>query len=82
MNSLFSDRYAIRAELGRGSFGVVYLAHDRNLDREVALKTLHPALAVDPGTVRLFAREAGVLARLEHNNIVPVYDMGVSGDTR
>ena len=82
MSSHFAERYAIQRELGRGSFGVVYLATDRTMNRPVALKILHAALAVNPATVQLFMREAAILAQLDHDHIVPVYDLGVSGDAR
>lgn len=78
MSELFADRYNIQHELGRGAFGVVYLAHDVRLrNRSVALKVLHPALSTDPGVVRLFENEAGVLAGLRHDHIITVYDVGV-----
>ena len=82
MMTTFANRYEIQSELGQGSFGVVYRAHDMTLDRDVALKVLHPALTMDAATVRLFTREAGTLAKLDHDNIVPVYDMGVSDGAR
>ncbi len=70
-------KYRITAELGRGSFGVVYLAEDTTLrDRPVALKVLHPQLVVDPDTVGLFREEAGTMAHLEHTHIVTVYEAG------
>ncbi len=83
MTDLFADRYRIVKELGRGSFGVVYLAHDTRLyDKPVALKVLHPALNADPSTVQLFQREASILAALEHDHIVPIYDVGLDQGTR
>lgn len=78
MTDLFSDRYDIQRELGRGVFGVVYLAHDLRLrNRPVALKILHPVLSTDPGVMRLFQNEAGVLATLQHDHIVTVHDVDV-----
>jgi serine/threonine-protein kinase len=78
MTELFAERYTLIREIGRGAFGVVYLAHDRRLsDRAVALKTLHPQLSVDPDTLQLFEQEAGALATLRHDHIVTVYDAGV-----
>ncbi len=67
-------RYTIREELGRGGMGVVYRAHDPKLDREVALKILHPLQPSSRATERL-VREARALARLCHPHVVTVYDV-------
>lgn len=71
---LGSSRYEVRALLGRGGMGSVYLAHDTGLGRDVAIKVLHdPA----PGSALLarLQREARLLARLEHPGIVPIHDL-------
>jgi serine/threonine-protein kinase len=68
-------KYEIVDEIGRGSYGVVYRAHDTTLDRAVALKVLHPQLLVDQAFVMRFQREARILARLRHPNIVTVYEV-------
>ena len=68
-------RYQILAELGRGGFAVVYRAVDPNLDREVALKVLHPTLLNDPSFTHRFRREAKALATLRHPNIVTIYEV-------
>ncbi len=70
-------RYRLMRELGRGATGVVYLARDAELDRDVAVKLLHPHLA---GTERAdalarFFHEARVMASLRHPNVVAVLDM-------
>jgi len=65
--------FRILGELGRGGMGVVYLAVDVNLDREVAIKVLPPYLAREPGVRDRFLREARTAAKLTHPNIVPVY---------
>ncbi|HJZ94059.1 MAG TPA: serine/threonine-protein kinase [Gemmataceae bacterium] len=67
-------RYEIRRPLGRGGMGTVYLAHDTQLNRLVALKV--PLLDSDPGSARQFVREARAAAALQHPNICPVYDAG------
>jgi len=75
-------RYRIEAELGRGAMGRVYLAHDPLLDRKVAIKTLKPDLADD--TVlemkTRFVREAKSAGRLNHPNIVTLYDVDIAGE--
>ncbi len=69
-------KYIIHEELGRGGFGTVYRATDTTLDRVVALKILDPLLTRDPSFLERFHREARGAARLEHPNIVPVYEVG------
>jgi hypothetical protein len=65
--------------LGRGGMGTVYRARQTNLDRPVALKILSPHLVQDPGFIERFTREARMMARLSHPNIVAVYDFGQAG---
>ncbi len=72
----FAGRYEIRGVLGEGSFGVVYLAHDARLDREVALKFLRPQAFSEPQAKERFLREARSLAAVVHPNVVVVYDLG------
>jgi len=71
-------RYKITGELGRGAMGAVYRAVDPLIDREVAIKTLLPDLPEDlMGDVReRFLREARSAGRLNHPNIVTVFDVG------
>ncbi|HJP65640.1 MAG TPA: serine/threonine-protein kinase, partial [Actinomycetota bacterium] len=68
--------YRIESVLGRGGMGVVYLAEDTRLDRKVAVKLLPPELAGDAAFRDRFIRESQLAARLEHPNIVPVYEAG------
>jgi len=70
------SRYEIRALLARGGMATVYEAVDLRLDRQVALKVMHPHLAADPGFVARFEREAKSAARLAHPHVVGVYDQG------
>lgn len=71
---VFGNNYEVLESLGEGSFGVVYLCHDRKLNRRVALKMLRPELA-DPRELRRFLGEARRLASLNHENVVRVYDL-------
>ena len=66
----------ILERLGQGGMGVVYKARQRDLDRLVALKILPPDVGRDPAFAERFGREARALARLNHPNIVAVYDFG------
>src|SRR4030095_5107594 len=73
--SALADRYRIENELGQGGMALVYLAHDVQHDRWVALKVLHPDLGAAVGPER-FRREIQVLSRLSHPHILPLYDYG------
>jgi serine/threonine-protein kinase len=70
------DDYELLAPLGTGGYGRVYRVRDLHLEREVALKVLHPQLTADPAVVERFRREAQLAARLNHPNIVNIYDIG------
>jgi WD40 repeat protein/serine/threonine protein kinase len=72
-------RFEIRRELGRGSFGIVYLAYDPGLGREVALKIPQADALADPDQRHRFQREARAAAGLDHPNVVPVYEAGEVG---
>jgi serine/threonine protein kinase len=69
-------RYRILKPLGKGGMGSVYLAHDSQLDRQVALKVPHFTQDDGPDVLERFAREARAAAALSHPNICPVYDVG------
>jgi len=70
------DDYELLSPLGRGGYGRVYRVRDLHLEREVALKVLHPHLTADPAVVERFRREAQLAARLTHPNLVNIYDIG------
>lgn len=76
-----TTRYEILGELGRGGVGVVYLAEDIELGREVALKVLGAEVPPPMATGGLL-HEARVIAHLEHSGIVPIYDVGRLADGR
>jgi serine/threonine protein kinase len=80
MRRALGDDYELLEELGAGGFGRVYRVRDLALEREVALKVLHPSLTTDLGVMERFRREAQLAARLRHPNIVGIYDiMGRAG---
>jgi len=66
--------YRIIEQLGQGGMATVFKAYHPALDRYVAIKVMHPAFMQDPQFLRRFEREAKVVAKLDHPNIVPVYD--------
>lgn len=73
-----ADRYEVREVLGHGGFAVVYLAHDRELGRDVALKVLRED-RLTPGALSRLKREVRVARDLAHENLVRVYDIETSG---
>lgn len=73
---LIADRYRIRSLVARGGMANVYLAMDERLEREVAVKVIYPHLAENPSFRSKFIREAKTAAKLNHPNLVNVYDQG------
>ena len=73
-------KYQITELLGQGAMAEVYKAFHPTLEREVAIKVIHPRLAEDPCSVDRFWREAKVVAALRHPGIVQVYDFEVESD--
>jgi serine/threonine protein kinase len=69
-------RYRVDKLLGKGGFGLVYLAYDEQLSRAVAVKVPHLRLIARPADAEPYLAEARTVAKLEHANIVPVYDVG------
>jgi hypothetical protein len=72
-------RYRVERQLGVGSFGVVYLAFDPDVQRRVAIKLLHPGRLDDPEALARFRREAFAIGRLRHPGIVQLYDFSRHG---
>jgi serine/threonine-protein kinase len=73
LQSALAGQYSLERELGRGGMGIVYLAREVQLDRNVALKVLPPALAQRADLRERFMREARTAAKLSHPNIVPIF---------
>ncbi|MEV6328247.1 Stk1 family PASTA domain-containing Ser/Thr kinase [Streptomyces sp. NPDC051909] len=76
---LLDGRYRVDARIAVGGMATVYRAVDTRLDRELALKVMHPDLATDAAFVERFMREAKSVARLAHPNVVGVFDQGADG---
>jgi eukaryotic-like serine/threonine-protein kinase len=73
-------RYRVERLLGAGGFGLVYLAHDDQLQRRVAIKVPHPHRVSTPDDAQAYLTEARTVAHLDHPNIVPVFDVGQTAD--
>ncbi len=75
-NEIIDDRYKIITQLGTGGMAIVYKAHDLISDKDVALKTLRPEMAIEKVNLTRFEREARAAASLNHPNIVKVINVG------
>jgi serine/threonine protein kinase len=80
--TLAEERYRVEGRLGHGGMATVFLAHDRKLDRSVAIKLLADNLAGDEEVRARFTREARLAAKLDHPNVVQVFDVGEEEDGR
>jgi serine/threonine protein kinase len=76
LGRVLAGRYELGRVLGAGGMATVYLAEDRLLQRQVAVKVLNSSHAQDPSSVERFRAEARTAARLSHPNIVAVFDSG------
>lgn len=79
IGTMVDSRYLVRSRLAKGGMSTVYLATDQRLERDVALKVLHPHLANDPTFLQRLSREAKAAASLSHPHIVGVLDQGEDG---
>jgi serine/threonine-protein kinase len=79
LQTALAGEYSLQRELGRGGMGVVYLARDVQLDRDVAIKVLPAHLARDPQARERFVREARMAAGLSHPHIVPIHRVSEAG---
>ncbi|MFE6776140.1 Stk1 family PASTA domain-containing Ser/Thr kinase [Streptomyces sp. NPDC057702] len=79
VGQVLDGRYRIEARIAVGGMATVYRAVDTRLDRVLALKVMHPTLATDDAFVERFIREAKSVARLDHPNVVGVFDQGTDG---
>ena len=83
VGQLFAARYEIQGILGKGGMGIVYRAHDRDLDDAVAIKTLRSeALSADPTLLDRFKQEIRLARRITHPNILRTHDLGESSGLR
>src|SRR4051812_23299849 len=83
VGQLFASRYEIQSVLGQGGMGVVYRAHDRDLDDAVAIKTLRgDALSADPSLLDRFKQEIRLARRITHPNILRTHDLGEAAGLR
>jgi eukaryotic-like serine/threonine-protein kinase len=83
IGALFGGRYEIQSVLGKGGMGIVYKAHDRDLDDVVAIKTLRSeALSADPTLLDRFKQEIRLARRITHPNILRTHDLGETNGLR
>ena len=83
VGQVFALRYEIQSVLGKGGMGIVYKAHDRDLDDLVAIKTLRgEALSADPSLLERFKQEIRLARRITHPNILRTHDLGETGGLR
>ncbi len=80
--TVLGERYEILKRLGEGGMGAVYKAHDRELDRLVALKVIRPELAGHPDILRRFKQELILARQVTHKNVIRIFDLGVAGGSK
>ena len=79
---LLDNKYEIIREIKQGGFGIVYSGIDRKLNKRVAIKEIAPSLVEDPKYLDMFQEEAINIAKLNHTNIVHVYELTKATDGR
>jgi serine/threonine-protein kinase len=80
LQAALGSQFAVGHILGQGGFATVFRARDHTLNRDVAVKVMDTAGAPSPSLAERFVREAQTIARLEHPNIVPIYEVGQPAD--
>ena len=80
--TVVAGRFVVGRRLGMGAMGAVYLATQKSMGREVALKTLQPHFLQNEQLLRRFYLEAKAASKLDHPNIVKIYDFGIDEDLR
>ena len=80
--TVVAGRFEVVRKLGMGAMGAVYLARQKSMDRHVALKTLQPHFLQNEQLLRRFYLEAKAASKLDHPNIVKIYDFGIDEDLR
>jgi len=80
IGTIIADRYVITETLGEGGMGKVFRARHVRLPREAAIKVLHPHMVKDPAAVARFDREAANASRIDHENVVRVFDFGETAE--
>ena len=76
VGTIIDGKFTLTEVLGEGGMGVVYRARQHSMDREVAVKFLHPSFSNDADAVRRFLHEAKAASRLNHPNVITVFDFG------
>ena len=76
---LFAGRFELIEELGAGGMGIVYRAYDKKVGEEIALKILHPEIALDERTVDRFRNEIKLARQISHRNVCRMFDLGEAG---
>ena len=82
LGASLGSRYEIQALLGQGGMGAVYKAHDRELDRTVAIKVIRPEMAQNPDVFERFKREIILASKVTHKNVLRIHDFGEAGDVK